>query len=201
MSLRTSAAGATVTDLGPVSGAPARVSAVDSFPDIYRRYFDFVWNSARSLGVGRDTIDDVVQEVFIVIHARLHTLREPKALRSWIYGIVRRTALAHLRAQRNRNAPVVDFTDDIAHAAMSTPSDVTDQSEQAKLLWRLLEKLDDSKREVFVMAELAEMTIPEIAQALDIPLGTASTRLRAARKSFEAALARFKANQSRGGVS
>ncbi len=201
MSFRTSAAGVTATDLGPGSGASARVSAVASFPDIYRRYFDFVWNSARSLGVGRDLIDDVVQEVFIVIHARIHTLREPNALRSWVYGIVRRTAFTHLRAQRNYSVSVVDFSDDARASTLPTPSDIADQSHQARLLWRLLEKLDASKREVFVMAELAEMTIPEIAQALHIPLGTASTRLRAARKAFEGALARYKANQKRGGNS
>lgn len=202
MSARSSAAEVTVTDLGPAADTRAPGSAVPPFSEIYRRYFDFVWNGARGLGVGRDIIDDVVQEVFIVIHARLHTLRDPSALRSWIYGIVRRTTFAHLRVQRNRNTSVVDFTDDNTFpASFATPSDVTDQSDQAKLLWHLLEKLDDSKREVFVMAELAEMTIPEIAESLEIPLGTASTRLRAARKAFDAALARYKASQKRGGNS
>jgi RNA polymerase sigma-70 factor (ECF subfamily) len=202
MSARSSAAGVAETDLGPSGDTAAQVCALPSFPEIYRQYFDFVWNGARSLGVGRDTIDDVVQEVFIVIHARIHTLREPSALRSWIYGIVRRTAFASLRVQRSRHTSVVDFTDDNTSAAsLFTPSDVADQSDRAKLLWHLLEKLDESKREVFVMAEISEMTIPEIAQALEVPLGTASTRLRAARKAFEGALARYKANQKRGGHS
>lgn len=104
--------------------APAQVRALPEFPNIHRHYFDFVWNGARSLGVGTDIIDAVVQEVFIVIHARLHTLREPSALHSWIYGIVRRTAFAHLRVQRNRHTSVVDFTDDSSStASLSTPSD------------------------------------------------------------------------------
>ncbi len=202
MPVRTSAAGVPTTELGPVSATSACVSELLSFPAIYHKYFDFVWTSARSFGIRQDAIDDVVQEVFIVIHARLHTLREPSALRSWIYGIVRRTVFAQLRAQRTRNASNLNYCDDRTHASsLPTPSELADQSAQAKLLWCLLEKLDESKREAFVMAELAEMTMPEIAQALDIPLGTANSRLRAARKEFESALARHNASQKRGGDS
>jgi len=202
MSARSSAAGVPTTELGPISHASACVNEVPSFPFIYQKYFDFVWTSARSLGVGPDSIDDIVQEAFIVIHARLNTLRDPAALRSWIYGIVRRSVLAQNRAQRTRDAYTLRYSDDNVHTSVfTTPSDIADQSDQAKLLWRLLEKLDESKREIFLMAELAEMTMPEIAQALDIPLGTASSRLRAARKAFEATLARYQTSQKRGGDS
>ena len=64
------------------------LSPVPTFQAIYRQYFDFVWSSARHLGAARDAIDDVVQDVFVVIHSKLATLRCPEALRSWIYGIV-----------------------------------------------------------------------------------------------------------------
>jgi len=202
MSARTSAAGSPTTELGSISHASACVSEVLSFPRVYQKYFDFVWTSARSLGVGPDTVDDVVQEAFIVINDRLHTLREPAALRSWIYGIVRRTVLAQIRAQRTRDAYTQKYSEDSTQAhRLLTPSDIADQSAQSKLLWSLLDRLDESKREIFVMAELAELTMPEIAQALDIPIGTASSRLRAARKAFELALARFNASQKRGGDS
>jgi RNA polymerase sigma-70 factor (ECF subfamily) len=59
-----------------------------------------------------------------------------------------------------------------------------------QLLAKLLRDLDDAKREVFVLAELEEMTAPEISEALDIPLNTVYSRLRAARQLFEQALAR-----------
>ena len=59
------------------------------FLDVYNQYISFVWSSVSRLGVGSDSIDDVVQEVFIVIHARLHTLQQPESMKSWIYGIVR----------------------------------------------------------------------------------------------------------------
>jgi hypothetical protein len=68
---------------GPQSGIGTADSSfvsgeVSSFESIYRPYFDFVWSSVRRLGVSSAATDDVVQEVFIVIHSRLHTLEQPK---------------------------------------------------------------------------------------------------------------------------
>jgi RNA polymerase sigma-70 factor (ECF subfamily) len=166
------------------------------FSVIYQTYFDFVWRCTRRLGVGPQSIDDVVQEIFIVIHARLSTLNSPTALRSWIYGIIRRTVLAHSRMDRARAESPLDATDE--PSLMPTPLDVAEHTDQVKLLWRLLAELDGPKREAFVLAELEEMTMPDIAQALEIPLGTVYSRVRAARQSFDAALARHTA-RSRGG--
>ena len=171
------------------------------FDSIYRQYFDFVWSSVRRLGVDPPAVDDVVQEIFIVIHSRVHTLERPEALRSWIYGVVRRTVSGHHRSRRMREHSGVALAaepDVRTHAR--TPSDLAEQNDQVKLLYSLLEELDEPKRDVFVMAELDELTVPEIAGILEIPLNTAYSRLRAARQAFEEALARRSAvREGRGG--
>ena len=81
----------------------------------------------------------------------------------------------------------------------ATPFDLAEQNDQVKLLFSLLEELDEPKREVFAMAELDELTVPEIAEILEIPLNTAYSRLRAARQAFEEALARRSAAREAGG--
>lgn len=169
-----------------------------SFESIYERYFEFVWSSTRRLGVDAAALDDVVQEVFVVIHGRLHTLQKPESLRSWIYGIVRRTVSDHHRARRTREAPGVAHALEAQQPLLRTPADLAEQSDQVKLLFELLEGIDWPKREVFILAELEEMTAPEIAGALGIPLNTAYSRLRAARQAFEAALARRAGRRERG---
>jgi RNA polymerase sigma-70 factor, ECF subfamily len=200
MTGRSAATSAPTTGLMESSNA-GPTSEVPPFPVIYRKYFDFVWRNARRLGVGSQTIDDVVQEVFIVIHSRLATLNEPTALRSWIYGIVRRAALAHIRLDRARSESPLDPTvDSAAPSLRPTPSDIAEHTDQVKLLWRLLEDMDGPKREAFILVELEEMTMPEIAQALELPLGTVYSRVRAARQAFEAALARHSARTNRGGA-
>ena len=173
---------------------------MSSFEAIYKEYFDFVWSCVRRLGVNGSAADDVVQEVFIVIHARIGTLQRPEALRSWIYGVVRRTVSTYHRARRTKEAAGLALAaePDPPHP-LATPADLAEQNEQVKLLWNLLAELDEPKREVFVMAELDELTVPEIAEVLQIPLNTAYSRLRAARQAFEEALVRHSERQTQPG--
>lgn len=160
-----------------------------SFQAVYRQYFGFVWSCARRLGVDPGAMDDVVQEIFIVIHGRLHTLERPQALRSWIYGIVRRTVSTHRRDGRARAAGLA-LGDDLESSDPS-PFQQAETNADLALLAQLLETLDPVKREIFSLVELEELTVPEAAEALEIPLNTAYSRLRAARQAFEAALARL----------
>lgn len=176
-------------------------ACVPVFEVTYSQYFDFVWASTLRLGVSAAAIDDVVQEIFIVIHAKLADLRQPQSLRSWIYGIVRRTVSDHHRSQRTKAAFGAALAQEleVQRPSSPTPLDLTEQGDQVRLLWTILEGIDPLKREVFVLAELEEMSAPEIAEALEIPLNTAYSRLRAARQAFEEAVARDTAR--RGGKS
>lgn len=187
---------------GPEAPAPSREAApvaVPSFKSVYRDYFELVWASGRSLGIDAAGMDDLVQDVFIAIHGRLHTLENPAALRSWIYGIVRRTASNHRRAKRSRpdtNSEAPEYTQTAAHEP--TPLEQTERNAERQLLLRLLGALDEPKREIFTLVEVHELSVPEAAEALGIPLNTAYSRLRVARQNFEAALARHEA-RSKGG--
>lgn len=165
------------------------------FEAIYHQYFGFVWSSARRLGVGMEAMDDVVQDVFVVVHSRLHTLRDPDALRSWLYGIVRRTVSDYRRANKIKgDALSLLSPDQIAAATEPSPLDRSEQNAQLELLSTLLSRLSEPKREVFILVELEQMTVPEVAEALEIPVNTAYSRLRHARKEFDAALSRARAH-------
>ena len=177
--------------------------SLPSFRPLYDRYFTFVWTSALRLGVPIDSVDDVVQDIFLVVHARLNTLKEPESLRSWIYGVVRRTVRTYRRGQRRRNARCSELDE---NTSLLEPSalDLAVRSDSRRLVSRILRDIDPLRREVFVLAELEEMTVPEIAEALAVPLNTAYTRLRYAREDFttlfarDASLAESAALQRRG---
>jgi RNA polymerase sigma-70 factor, ECF subfamily len=186
---------------GPSSVDSAVPGTVPSFASIYNDYFNFVWGCTRRLGVSAEAMDDVVQEVFIVIHARQASLERPEALRSWIYGIVRRTVSTHHRARRVRESrdPHELSLHDRHATQQPSPLDLAVQTDEVRLLSSLLEELDEAKREVFVLAELDEMTVPEIAEVVGIPVNTAYSRLRAARREFDEGLARRAARREPGG--
>ena len=164
------------------------------FQVIYRRYFRFVWLTARNLGVGPEAIDDITQEIFVVVHRRLDTLRNPEALRDWIYGIVRRAASSHRRWQSLRNLESYRYevgSESEADSPDPTPLESFERNANLQLLGALLGQLEEPKRQVFALVEIDDLTVPEAAGILQIPLNTAYSRLRSARQAFEAALLRY----------
>jgi len=166
-----------------------------SFQAVYVQYFDFIWASARRLGVDAAAIDDVVQEIFIVIHSRLHTLQQPESLRSWIYAIAVRVASEYRRRAGRARAEQLDIG--IADASPG-PGQLSEMQESIRLLHELLAELDDAKRTVFVLSELEQLSVPEIASLLGVNLNTVYSRRRKAKQLFEAALQRRRAAR-RGG--
>jgi RNA polymerase sigma-70 factor (ECF subfamily) len=166
-----------------------------SFQDVYHEYVDFVWASGVRFGVVPNEMDDLVQDIFMVIHSKLHTLENPQALRSWIYGVVRRTASNHRRTKKAYAVPATPDQWVPEHESHGpTPLEETERKAQRELLTFLLNQLDEPKREVFALVEIHELSVPEAAEALGIPLNTAYSRLRVARQCFEAAVARHEAS-------
>ncbi|GAC1394794.1 MAG: hypothetical protein NVSMB47_04420 [Polyangiales bacterium] len=171
---------------------PEAPFAAPAFAEVYASSFPFVWRTVRRLGVDPGAVDDVVQEVFLVVHRRLGDFEGRSTLKTWLYGIVRRVVHDHRRARARKPAePTGDF-DAIATDA-ATPHDDAEKAQAVRVLHALLGELDDDKREVFVLAELEQMSAPEIAEATATNANTVYTRLRAARKEFEAAVARHRA--------
>ncbi|HEX6764715.1 MAG TPA: RNA polymerase sigma factor [Polyangiaceae bacterium] len=177
----------------PEAGRNEATSAAEprecfDFDAIYSEHFPFVWRCLRSLGVSPAALDDAAQEVFVVVHRRLAEFRAESTLRTWLYGIVRNVAQNQRRSLGRRGiASPLDEN-------MSSPSQGPDESaadaEAAEFVAAFVDSLDAKKRDIFVLALLEELTIPEVASALDVPLNTAYTRLRAVRAEFRRALER-----------
>jgi RNA polymerase sigma-70 factor (ECF subfamily) len=184
------------TQPGPVATevAPPRVSLAE----VYEGHFDFVWRSARRLGVHAPQLEDVVQEVFIVAHRRLAQFEGRASLKTWLFGITRHVVRDHFRSLRRKPVELLGQLEPADVHAADAETQVAAQ-QGARLLHALLAQLDSDKREVFILAELEQMSAPEIAQALDQNLNTVYARLRAARHLFDQALGRHLLRQRRTG--
>ncbi|AUX41245.1 RNA polymerase [Sorangium cellulosum] len=183
-------------EVAPPAGAAGCEVALE-FDAIYERYFDFVWRNVRRLGVPDCNADDAVQEVFLVVHRKLSSFEPRSTLRAWLSGIVAHVAREHRRAYARKSplartlSPPLD-PDEVESGAAGCDEALA-QAQATRLLHTLLEGLDDHKRAVFVLAELEQMTAPEIAEATGANLNTVYARLRAARKEFEQGAARLRA--------
>lgn len=161
----------------------------DSFDDLYDRHFPFVWRCLRGLGVPTAGLDDAAQDVFLVVHRQLPGFRGQSSAQTWLFGIARHVAANHQRRARRKQAPLEPLVAEPPHPDPG-PHERAADAEAAAFVEAFLAGLDRKKRDLFILAVLEEMTIPEAAAALSIPLNTAYTRLRAVRADFERALAR-----------
>ncbi len=172
---------------------PAAAAPLD-FAGVYDAHFPFVWRSARRLGVAPASLDDVVQDVFLVVHRRLDSFEGRSTLKTWIFGIALRVVRDHRRTLRRKPTDGDDGLE--IHAdPRANPAEAVERAEGVRLLHAILDGLDDEKREVFVMAELEQLTAPEIAEVCGINVNTIYARLRSARKEFDEAVARHQARE------
>lgn len=160
------------------------------FEALFQQHFAFVWRCLRTLGVCAADIDDVTQEVFIVAHRRLAEFESERALRPWLYGILRHVASNHRRGRRRARQREDRLHHEPPPPPPKTPIEALEAQEAADLVTRTLQKLEPNRREVFLLVEVEQLPIPEVAVALDIPINTAYSRLRLARADFQAALLR-----------
>ena len=154
---------------------------VSRFDRLYRDNFPFVWAAAHRCGAPRDAVDDVVQDVFVTAFRRLDELRWEVSPRGWLYGVTRKVAYRYRRTAARtgrKNAAVATVT--------RSADNPHRQLDAADAVAAVLNQLDATQRETFVMTELLGMSGPEIAAELSVPLNTVYSRLRLARKRMTA---------------
>lgn len=168
---------------------PAPLEIAESFRRAYAEHFPLVWRGLRRLGVPESVIEDAVQDVFLVVHRRWAEFEGRSQLRTWIFGIAVRVAKDYRRAETRRNKRVQRLTELWeAEPRVALPSDEAERREAHRVLQRALAKLSDEERAVFVLAELEELGLREVCEALGLQPRTCQRRLRKARRIFEQAV-------------
>jgi RNA polymerase sigma factor (sigma-70 family) len=179
-------------DRRPEPGGPGP----SSFAEAFRRHYALVHRMLRVYGVDEALLDDATQDVFIVVHRRWDDYDGSTAFRSWLIGIVRRVASDYRRAGRRLRGRLERLDPPPAPASVETR---LAQREELERVDAFIAQLGTRHREVFVLAELEDLTAPEIAETLGIKLNTVYSRLRVARDRFRAMMARERARDEQGG--
>lgn len=125
-------------------------------------------------------LDDALQEVMLAMSRKKTSYDPQRSLRAWSFGFAMRISRDHRRRLRRRGVSVE--LDELRHASTERDPERQLSDEQAcALLMRALDSLDDEDRAIVTLIDLEEMSAPEAAEILELPLNTAYTRLRRAR--------------------
>jgi RNA polymerase sigma-70 factor (ECF subfamily) len=152
----------------------------DSFYAVYERELSYVWKTLGRLGVAPADLADAVHDVFVIVHRRWDDIDLARPIRPWLFGVARRVAAGMRRKRRELPSP------DLQAAVDASPHAERD------LLWRVLDSLDDERREVVILHDLEGYTGAEISEQLGIPTNTVHSRLRLAREDMRRTLARLR---------
>jgi RNA polymerase sigma-70 factor (ECF subfamily) len=174
--------------------ASARSGEMPSLAAVYDAHVDYVVRCLRSLGLSDGTLDDAVQDVFLVVHDKLAEFDGKAQLRTWLYAIVIRVARRHRARFARARAREVEAEGELVWDALEHELEARRQVQLARAA---LEALDQEKREVFVLIEIEQMSAPEVAEITGVRLNTVYSRLRAARSAFEHEVDKLKRSQAR----
>lgn len=184
--------------VSPAVGSPSGASEsalTQDFAEFYDEHFDFVWRSLRRLGVPVAALDDATQEVFVIAFRRRSDFEGRSSIKTWLFGIAWNRARD--LARRVRRHPEEALPDDSLLVTEADQEHALLQAEALGFVYRVLDELTPERRAVLVMAEVEEMTAVQIAEVLAIPLNTVYSRIRLARRDFEAAVKRCRTREQR----
>ena len=170
-----------------------------AFGAMMRRYNRRLYRTARAILKDDSLAEDALQEAYLAAYRNLGAFRGDARLSTWLTRIVINQALGRLRARRRDN--VVGLHDDMGEPAGEAKGDAMDEAPAAspelgalraqlrRLLEREIDALPLAFRTAFMLREVEEMPIDEVAASLEIPPATVRTRVFRARAMLRAALA------------
>lgn len=172
--------------------ARLRAGERDCFGTLVRRYERELFGYLRRYLGDDDLADDVFQNTFVQVYTKLGQYEPGRPVRPWLYAIATNQAIDALRRRNRRadqRADAVTTADEdgqprplfeLLPAAGDGPPDSADRAEQRELVRAAVERLPELLRQVVILAYFQGLKYRDVADALDIPVGTVKSRLHAA---------------------
>jgi RNA polymerase sigma-70 factor, ECF subfamily len=159
---------------------------------LFRDHYASIWRLLRRFGVKAPELDDAAQEVFWIAARRLPDIRSGSEA-AFLYGVALRVASnVHRRTRQHLPLAELDDLGELPDLAPSPEERASHRRERA-LLDSVLDRMPLELRTVFVLFELEGLEVKQIAELEELPVGTASSRLRRAREEFSAIARRLRA--------
>ena len=177
------------------SKSEVATQAAPEFRAIYERWFNDVSRWVRAMGGPEADREDLVQDIFVVVHRRLPDF-DGQNLPGWLYQIARHRVrdFRRLLWVRHLLFGSVPLSETLTRGGPS-PSDSLETTEKRRLLEHLLRNLHESERAALVLFEIDGYRGEEIAEMQGVPINTVWARIHKARKKLKASLAKVESRE------
>jgi RNA polymerase sigma-70 factor, ECF subfamily len=160
-----------------------------AFAELFRDHCGSVTQLIHRMTGGSSELEDLVQEVFVQVHKSLGSFRNQSRLSTWIYRIAVNVVLMHRRARRSRPLSIAPPREPSVDEAAAPPDEQLARRRRIEAFYRVLERVAEKKRTVYVLHELQGLSPAEISGIVSAPVLTVRTRLFYARREVLTLLA------------
>jgi RNA polymerase sigma-70 factor (ECF subfamily) len=174
---------------------PADAAARPEFGHVFRSEFSYIWNTLARLGIRSSDLEDIAHDVFCQVYRQFCAYDPTRPLRPWLFGFAFRVASDYRRLARHRVELVGIDVERVDHVAGA--DDQLISAEERALVEVALRSVPLDRRALLMLHEIDGESIPNIAEALGVPLNTAYSRLRLARLDLAAAVRKLQSEGRR----
>jgi RNA polymerase sigma-70 factor, ECF subfamily len=174
----------------------ADTTVTTSATAVLERELEALFRFARRMGLDAADAEDALQEVALVFMRRHASLEESK-VRAFLFGVLYKVA-TRMRDRRRKLREVGEESALLVEDPHGDPEEQLAERRARQLLDTILDAMPDDQRAVFVLCDIEECTMADVAIQLEMPAGTVASRLRRAREVFESARRRLDPKYGRG---
>lgn len=163
----------------------------NAFEEIYEYYKEHIYFMAYQYFKDEEMAKDIVQNTFMIIAKKIHTLQSPEAFFVWMEQIAYRCCLQETRKRKSRKSDgIVEYNDEVRYDLhkVTTAIDKVQLQEAGKIIFETLEQMKEQHRLVGFLRFYEELSVKEIAEIVQIPEGTVMSRLSKIRTVLKDAL-------------
>lgn len=161
---------------------------LDALGGIYDRHRNLVYRTALAITGDQEAAADLLQEVFLRLFRFGHRIDPNRPLEPWLYRMTANMAYTWANQRRRWYRLLQEIAERLARESRASPYHVVEQREQWGEVQRALDAISPEKRVVVVLYYLNGLSLVEIAEALELPIGTVKSRLHYGRKSLRKSL-------------
>ncbi len=165
---------------------------MQAFRRLYDQYVSYVRHNVARLVGPRPEVDDLIQDVFVEVHRSLDSFRKDSRFKTWLYRVTRNVTIDHLR-KKKKTVELAELQPLRANARTLSKIEARDQ---VKALYAVLDQVSAESREAFILFEVEELKLREIAEMTDTSINTVAARVRRTRERLRTFLETSPAQES-----